>query len=95
MTSSPDVGTGSNDLAAIGGTSPANAYAVGLTIDGTSSKTLIVHWGGKHWRVVPSRSPGTTGNNLDAIYALTPTSIWAAGTYNDGGFNRTLIEHCR
>jgi hypothetical protein len=82
-------------MTADGGTSAANAYAVGQTISGATSKTLIAHWDGKRWQVAPSPNPGTTGNDLDALYAQSPATVWAAGSYSNGGFNRTLIEECR
>ncbi len=94
VASSPNVGNGSNDLAAIGGSSAANLYAVGLTITGSDSAVLILHWNGKHWGVVKGQNPGTAGNNLNAVYTPSPTSAWAVGSFSDGSHNRTLIEHC-
>jgi hypothetical protein len=92
---SPNVGVNSNELEAIGATSPDNVYAVGDTTVGTTSKVLIVHWDGKHWRVVPGRDPGSSYSQLVAVFAQSPTLIWAAGSYSNGGFSRTLIERCR
>jgi hypothetical protein len=92
---SPNVGVNSNELDAIGATSPENVYAVGDTTVGTSSRVLIVHWDGKRWRVVPGRNPGSSYSQLVAVFAQSPTLIWAVGNYGNGGFSRTLIERCR
>jgi hypothetical protein len=91
---SPNAGSGSNDVFAVGGTSARDIYAVGSAQTGTGSKVLILHWNGKRWGIVSGRNPGH-GNNFSAVFALSPRSVWAVGTENSGGSNRTLIEHCR
>jgi hypothetical protein len=91
---SPDVGSGSNDLFAIGGTSRANIYAVGDYLTGSGGKVLILHWNGSHWRVMTGRNPGAD-DSLSAVFALSPGNIWAVGSYSNSGTSRTLIEHCR
>ncbi|HEY4388878.1 MAG TPA: hypothetical protein VGN34_30885, partial [Ktedonobacteraceae bacterium] len=56
---------------------------------GTSSKTLIEHWNGSTWSVVPSPSPGSSPassfNFLNGIEALSPHNIWAVGFFGDVG----------
>jgi hypothetical protein len=67
---------------------------VGITFGGTGSTALILHWGGSHWRVMPSPDVGTSGNDLNAVFALSPASVWAAGEYNNSGPDQTLIDYC-
>ncbi len=89
---SPDAGTGDNDLYGVAATSPDNAWAVGEYFTGVDTKTLTEHWNGKSWKVVPSPNPGPD-NLLQAVYAASATSVWAVGSYFNGTAGRTLIEH--
>jgi hypothetical protein len=83
-----------NALYAAGGTSSKNVYAVGSVLGSTTTKTLVLHWNGKHWRTVAARNPGH-GNNFVGVFALNSSSIWAVGSYRkSGGHEKTLIEHC-
>ncbi len=89
---SPNAGTGDNNLDGVAATSARNAWAVGEYFVGVDTKTLIEYWNGKSWRVVPSPNAGAD-NSLDAVYAVSATDAWAAGTYFNGTAGRTLIEH--
>ena len=66
-------------LAGVDDLSPDNAWAVG-TSDGL---TLIEHWNGKRWSIVPSPNPatGTAGDSdtLASISGSGPDDLWAAG----------------
>lgn len=77
----------SHDVWAVGG-SGKNAYS--------PSQTLIVHWNGDAWVVVPSRSPGRGENFLAGVSARSPSDVWAVGHYA-GGFRHyraaNLLEH--
>src|SRR5437773_178133 len=57
------------------------------------SQTLIEHWDGFSWTVVPSPSPGTTGNGLASVNAVSPSNIWAVGAFSVSAADRTLILH--
>jgi alpha-tubulin suppressor-like RCC1 family protein len=64
--------------------SPGNAWAVGLTADSTNGleRTLIEHWNGAAWSIVPSPNPlmGSTGNDeLAAVAGVSANDIWATG----------------
>jgi len=63
-----------------------DVWAVGYYSDDTSLylKTLIEHWDGSQWLVVPSPNPGPGNNELEAVTALGPNDIWAVGSYADG-----------
>ncbi len=75
-------------LTAVAALSPNNAWAVGTSLTDRSagagavqSETLIVHWDGDQWSLIPS--PNDTGddvrNSLSGIAATSPTDIWAVG----------------
>lgn len=73
-----------------------DAWAVGFL--GTSYQptgTLIEHWNGTQWSIVPS--PGITGGAglLYSVSAVSSTDVWAVGVFiTDPGFNKlTLLFH--
>jgi len=84
-------------LLGVAGTSADDMWAVGSGTGGT----LIVHWNGVRWGVVPSPSPGTGAAAHDVLFgvaAVSRTNAWAVGTYSSGPdpFDLTtfaLIEH--
>jgi hypothetical protein len=90
--------------------SPTNAWAVGLSTlakvgnaqqDLASPvQTLIEHWDGQSWQVVPSPNIGTPSvfqrNVLYGVAALSATDVWTAGQFQlpDGsGSQLTLALH--
>ena len=89
---SPNTGSGDNNLFGVGATSARNAWAVGEDFVGVNTTTLIEHWNGKSWRVFTSPNKGT-GDALGAVYAVSASDVWAAGSYYNGTAGRTLIEH--
>lgn len=84
-------------LAAVDGTSAKDVWAVGSGPKGT----LIEHWNGVKWSVLPSPSPGTgvaKRNALNGVVAISPTNAWAVGYFDSGPDNfdlttSALIEH--
>ena len=91
-TTSPNTGTGDNNLTGVAATSAGDAWAVGYAFFGVSTKTLAEHWNGKSWRIVKSANTGT-GDELKGIYTVSPTNAWAVGSYFNGTAGRNLIEH--
>ncbi len=94
VVTSPSPGSFYNSLSAVTAVSPTNIWAVGSqgSLQGTST-TLIEHWDGTSWSVVPSPNVGTYGNGLEAVTALSSSDVWTVGEYantNYGGY--TLIE---
>jgi hypothetical protein len=79
---------------AIAATSRRDAWAVGASNSGYIS-TLIEHWNGKAWKIVPSPSPRRNFGSLDAVAARTAKDAWAVGNVSTqlGVNSRTLIEH--
>src|SRR6266704_564465 len=91
----PSPGTQDNELNGVAVLSACDAWAVGTTRNsGGASQTLIEHWDGSSWTVVPSPSPGTAVSELSAVRAVSASDAWAVGDYSDGaGSNQTLILH--
>jgi hypothetical protein len=58
------------------------------------SHTLIEHFDGTAWHIVPSPDPGSNTNVLAKVAASGPDDIWATGAYSNGlGQTLTLAEH--
>jgi hypothetical protein len=64
-------------------------WAVGLAYEGTTARTLIEHWNGTQWTIVPSPNVGTESAYLFKVSAVSANDIWAIGTHN----GRTLALH--
>src|SRR5262249_7387823 len=92
---SPNVGAGHNYLNAVAAVAANDVWAVGNTLtDSSNDSTLIEHWDGSSWTVVPCPNPGATFNSLGSTTALAANNIWAAGSSSDDGNNsQTLIVH--
>jgi hypothetical protein len=64
--------------------SPTNLWAVGgsgdhvIGLGGSPSNTLIEHWNGTAYSIVPSPSPGSD-DALTGVTESSPTSLWAVG----------------
>ncbi len=69
-----------------------DVWAVGsYFVNRFDTNTLIEHWNGTSWSIVPSPSPGsnTIEDQLFAVAAISSNNVWAAGVQN----NLPLIEH--
>src|SRR5438034_4460055 len=71
------------------------AWAVGYYVSGRFvQQTLIEHFDGTVWSVVPSPSPGALQNILFGVGAITDSDVWAVGGEQDAnGLWHTLTEH--
>ncbi len=93
---SPNVRSASNFLSAVAAVSSSDVWAVGsYYIDdrGSVGKTLIEHWNGTSWSIVPSPNVGSSFNQLDGVAVVSASDIWAAGNYISQNPAKTLIEH--
>jgi hypothetical protein len=82
VVSSPNVGSGTNELSAIKAISAKNIWAVG--------GSLIEHWNGTQWSVTSSSSPGS----LDGIARVPGTShVWSVGEFANSSRVQTLTEY--
>jgi len=68
-------------LDGVGGTSATDVWAVGEINAPDSVTTLIEHWNGTAWTVVPSPSVSGAANYLSAVASISVDDAWAAGTY--------------
>ena len=88
------VSTGSNILTSVAVASNSNAWAVGWVAHGVPARTLVEHWNGKAWKVVPSPSPGgVTGQNDLYGVAVRSGAAWAVGQHWNGKVWQNLTEH--
>lgn len=91
----PNVGVQQNVLDAVSMPAPGKAWAVGYFENGRfQQQTLIEHFDGSVWSVVPSPSPGAFQNILYGVAAITDSDVWAVGAEQDvNGLWHTLTEH--
>ena len=79
--------------------SPTDAWAVGdyfVSLEPPHNLTLILHWIGKKWTVVPSPSPTSGFNVLHSVAAVSNGNIWAVGNRSsnaDPNISRTMTQH--
>lgn len=86
-----------NSVAAI---APDDVWAVGGTGDsfGGEGQTLIEHWDGKDWSIVPSPNLCQARNSLQDVEAIARDDVWAVGHCSDddniwSGPVKALIMH--
>jgi hypothetical protein len=101
----PNVGEGTNKLNAVLALAPNDVWAVGFSTPvappkSAATKTLIEHFDGTSWAVVPSPNVGpysaNQSNRLLGLTANSATDIWAFGSYfpaDGSGHQMTLLLH--
>jgi hypothetical protein len=101
----PNVGNGANQLNGVLALAPNDVWAVGFSTPEpppteAATLTLIEHYDGTSWTVVPSPNVGPKSiyqsNRLFGLTANSPTDIWAFGSYfaASGSENQmTLLLH--
>ena len=75
-------------LYSVSAVSSNNVWATGLvdqTSNGAFYDTLVEHWNGKNWQVVPSPSSSSEADNLQSVSVVSAKDIWAVGTIYAGG----------
>jgi len=60
-----------NDVWSVGSWSNASGY----------DQTLVEHWDGTSWTLVPSLNIGSLHNDLNGVVAISTNDVWAVGTY--------------
>ena len=70
-------------------------WAVGWAYDTplNADRTLIEHWNGSAWTVVPSPNASVRLNVLSGLAVVNPYDIWAVAALDDAIIYQTLIEH--
>lgn len=87
-----------SDIWAVGeaSNSPLSSSGPGLTVPWVE-QTLVEHWDGTRWSVVPSPNAGSTHNVLYGVAVVSAGDIWAVGEASNSsigqGLRQTLIEH--
>jgi hypothetical protein len=86
---SPNVGNYQSGLKAVAAVASNDVWAVGDYFNATdTASTLMEHWNGIQWTIVPSPSLGY--DFLYSVVALGPGDVWAVGSADD---TNTLVEH--
>jgi hypothetical protein len=94
-------GGGENALFGVTALAPDNVWAVGFYVEEENESrpriTLIEHWDGSNWQVVPSPNPGGSANS-NVLYGVTSISaddVWAYGGSLDidTDLQSTLVLH--
>jgi len=66
--------------------SPTDVWAVGARgVTDSSSSTLIEHWNGKAWSIVPSPAPGSGSDLIGVTTSNAANDVWAVGSYEPAG----------
>ncbi len=88
---SPNPGAGDNALQGVAVVSANDVWAVGSyqNVSASAYLTLVEHWNGTAWSVVPSPNVGTNPNQLYGVGVVSANNVWAVG-YRD---YLTLVEH--
>jgi hypothetical protein len=82
-------------LTSVSAVSADDVWAVGEHVVQKHARTLVEHWDGTSWSVVPSPNlVGATSAILEGVDALSANNVWAVGEFirSSGGY-RTLVEH--
>jgi hypothetical protein len=84
-----------HQLSRVASLSPSDAWAVGnFNYVFSVLGTLIEHWDGTKWSIVPSPLSSQPGAALSAITAVSATDIWAVGQQpNADSVTVPLVEH--
>lgn len=94
IVSSPNASPADNFLwGGIGVVSANDVWAVGSYGPNGSRQTLVLHWNGTQWSIVPSPNAGAFENRLNGVAAVSANDIWAVGYAHVGSNDQTLIEH--
>ena len=84
-------------LYSVSAVSSNNVWATGsvfYTSNGAEYDTLVEHWNGTSWKVVPSPSSSQSSDILQSVSVVSANNIWAVGSIYEGisGY-ATEIEH--
>jgi hypothetical protein len=89
-------------LRAVTAVSSDDVWAVGYSANPSAPaggyRTLVEHWDGSSWSIVPTPNPavvGPYGISLNAVAAISANDIWAVGgnPYNASYEGQALLEH--
>lgn len=85
---------GNSAFQGTGGSAANDLWAVGEQNNGHYDVSLIEHWNGTKWKVIPNPGTGLPSfNGLYSVSATSSTDAWAVGYQEGTTENNTLIEH--
>ncbi|MGH2516840.1 MAG: hypothetical protein ACRDHP_14395, partial [Ktedonobacterales bacterium] len=99
VVASPNVAGTTDSLNAVTALSATNVWAVGAyTTASNATDTLIEHWDGTSWTIIPSPNASTASAATNILFQLAGVSandLWAVGQYETSftGPFLTLAEH--
>lgn len=94
VAATPRLGTVRDMLYSAAAVSAHDVWAVGSRQGGNGRfSTLIEHWDGRRWSVVPSPDPGSSGNELFGVAAASRHDVWAVGQRDNRRSDTPLVEH--
>lgn len=95
IVASPSPGSNFDDLSSVAAISTKNVWAVGLLVNSSSvEQTLVEHWNGTAWSVIPSPNVASSSSTLFGVSAISASNIWAVGfSFSSGNPQKTLVEH--
>ena len=89
-----------NVLTGVAAVGPNDVWAVGYyDANGGGRETLVLHWDGASWRLVPSPNSAIgygNANVLNGVVQLSGNDVWAVGHFNSGSTGnqqRTMTAH--
>ena len=83
----------SNILYSITCAAASDCWVIGYHAADFAYQTLIQHWDGNTWSIVPSPSTDAAQNNfLNSVTCTSASDCWAVGFYDSGAAYQTLIE---
>jgi hypothetical protein len=96
--SNPSPGAVSNYLTGIAAISPTDIWAAGYysNYDGQpyNNLTLVEHWNGASWSVVPTPNPAQYNDMLRGITIDAAQGVWVTGSDAESSIpQRALVEH--
>jgi hypothetical protein len=91
----PKVGPNENSLLGVSELRSGEAWAVGYYANANyEQRTLIEHFNGSAWEVVPHPDPGVQGEIFYGVTALNGADVWAVGAQRDAnGIWHPLVEN--
>jgi hypothetical protein len=96
LVQTPTIAIPKVQLNGVSAASSSDVWAVGYSYNpdcGLCAQTLIQHWDGSSWSVVPSPNPGIS-NELRAVDALSAADVWAVGSqWVDQSMTGPLVVH--
>jgi hypothetical protein len=94
VVASPDGDGRVSLLQSVDAVSGQDVWAVGHSgaSDGRGD-TLVEHWDGSTWGIVPSPNPGSARNGLTSVSADSHSDAWAVGYTSDTTLGKPLMEH--